>query len=159
MANHGWVETPKPLTVEGVTAVLNAINTRLVRGSIEIEYHDCHEATGSWGDHVWTLKLAELMDRVCWFDAGQRTFTMRHGGGGRIAWWLDSAILNEIALVFEGKIMDDGHDMVSDPVAGKFDTFMGYMGLVLERHSVVKRAVLMGIEKLATPPEFRYIFD
>lgn len=62
-------------------------------------------------------------------DSG-RKLTMRHGGGSDFAWWLDAAILNEVSVVYDGIISDEG---ISDKWKGepeKYDDWPTYRNLL-----------------------------
>ena len=125
MANHAQVTTKKKMTPEAVTALLERLNKDRFKSILKIEYSDCRNELQAWGSHVWMLTTPHHPDggdygsRVCWLNTSRR-FEIRHGGGAEFIWWIDNAITNEVALVFDGYIVDDGtgpdYKEVGDPM-------------------------------------------
>ena len=52
---------------------------------------------------------------------------MRHGGGGYFIWWIDCVIQNEIGVVFNGTLWDDGGSDRWKGVPGKYSTWRDFM--------------------------------
>lgn len=163
MANHAKVLTKKKMTPEKITEILNGLNLFLFKDLLKIEYTDCTDKPGSWGKHVWyiTVKGGEheyqgqtyhrYGERECWLNSS-RSFEMRHGGGGEFIWWVDGAILNEIALKFDGRHYDDG--VGNMPVAeGLYASFKDYL-LRANRNKIdfIKSRFVQEM----IPPEFKW---
>lgn len=119
MANHGYVITKKPMTPEKVTEVLEALNKRVFKGMMKIEYSNCVNDDSAWGDHVWLITQGKYVRRVCWLNS-KKSFELRHGGDD-FEWWWDTAVTNEIACVFNGTVGDDGCEGKAPGVPGKYD--------------------------------------
>ena len=79
---------------------------------------------------------------------------MRHGGGGKFAWWVDTAILNEIAVRYKGKIADDGVGEKWDGVPNKYNDLYTYLDLSFQHCKPDIREHLMQWEMEMIPPEF-----
>lgn len=74
----------------------------------------------------------EYAGRIMWLN-NKNSFEMRHGGGTDFAWWIDSAILNEVACVFDGRRTDDGASGNIPRKIGKFKDFWEYKKRMLTR--------------------------
>lgn len=159
MANHGWVKTRRQIKPEQITAILNDLNESLFKGNLQIEYHISTPENPSWGPHTWLLTYLsegqEWMTRVCWLET-KHHFEMRHGGGSRFAWWIDTAILNEVAVRFNGTIGDDGHGDQWKGVANKFNSFSEYMELSWDHVKDAKlKKEIIKLECEFVPKEFQ----
>jgi hypothetical protein len=138
MANHAHVITKKKMTPEKITLLIDRLNGTMFRGLLKTVYTDCTGQTGCWGKHVWqiTVKGGEFEregnvyhrygSRVCWLNSS-RHFEIRHGGGGSWIWWIDSAICNEIALEFDGYVMDDSDGEKEPGVKDEYADFDAYL--------------------------------
>ena len=158
MANHGWVKTRKPMKPEQITAMVEELNQSLFKGNLQVEYHNCVGDKSAWGPHTWLLKYMsggqEWASRVFWLNTS-RHFEMRHGGGGHFAWWIDSAIQNEVAIRFNGTLHDDGHGDTWKGEPGKYNKLTDYLKLVLSRHTKPDlKKQLLKWEYEMIPPEF-----
>lgn len=131
MANHAYVYTQKPLTKEGVRAVLDRMNQEYFFGLMQIE-------EGEWADSnepLWTLTFEGAGDqdynyRNVWI-ANEYKFEVRHGGGPVFLWWVDSLVQDEIAREFDGMVYDDGTGWSED---GKtWDTPFTFKGHLWKR--------------------------
>ena len=158
MANHGYVKTKKPVLVASISQLLLDLNIKLFRGVLEIAYSEV-DATGGPNDkHTWLLlyrtRNIDWVRRVCWLQSPTQ-FEMRHGGGSKLAWWMDTAILNEVAVQFNGTIGDDGIEDKWQGVPGKYNEFSDYLDLGM---SHVKdrgvRAEILRMEMLMIPEEW-----
>ena len=115
MANHGYVTTRNIIKPEAMTDLLNKLNQERFHGILKIEYFFAARHQNS--HHSWEIKCELQVPncegatyeerRVCWLNTPHK-FEMRHGGGGDFIWWIDCVITNELALVFNGTISDDG---------------------------------------------------
>lgn len=159
MANHGWVKTRKKMKPEQISAMLNELNESLFKGNLEIDYHLSTLTEPGWGEHTWELTYKsenkEWMHRVCWLETS-RHFEMRHGGGSYFAWWIDTLILNEVAVRFNGTIYDDGGGEKTKGVPNKFNCLKEFMNSMLPyvKDENVKKQ-LMKFEYELVPPEFK----
>jgi hypothetical protein len=159
MANHARVKTKLEMSPEAVTELLNRLNTQRFKGLLKIEYCDCRGEVGAWGDHVWLLHVrprepaqgVNYGDRVCWLNS-PKSFEIRHGGGGQFLWWVDFAITNEVALVFEGKRSDDSDGVKERGEFGKYDSFTDY---IVRNYTRKMSPEYWDFEKAVTPREFR----
>lgn len=161
MANHGFCKTRKVMKPEDITVMFADMNARLFKGNLQVEYHIGDEH--SWGPHVWVLEYISPEDqqkyasRVCWLNT-RRSFEIRHGGGGDFDWWLDSAVLNEVAVRYNGTISDEG---ISDKWNGepnKYDTFKSYVYRRYEHvtEANLKAYLIQDSVKWFAPPEFKW---
>ena len=156
MANHGWVDTVREMTPAGLMEIFNELNQRLFKGNLTIEYTEKED--DAWGDHVWLLKYHSggtlWATRVCWLDENTpKHFEMVHSGGSQFAFWLDAAILNEVAVKFGGLIGDDGGEENWEGVPGKYDDYPAYLRRCWGHNQHVE--ALVANELFFGPPEFK----
>jgi hypothetical protein len=159
MANHGWTKTRKQMKPEQITAMLDELNASLFKGNLQIEYHMSTPENPGWGPHTWVLRYhsegQEWASRVCWLNTGKH-FEMRHGGGSQLAWWIDTAILNEVAVRFDGTIGDDGVSQKWKGEPGKFNSFNDYLDQMWKHVKSPKvKAQLRNLENQFIPKEFQ----
>lgn len=158
MANHGYVNTKLKLTPEAVSEVIEELNQRLFKGNLKVEYIISTKDDPSWGKYTWMLSYESerqvWAERICWFDRSNR-FEMRHGGGSNFAWWVDSAILNEIAVKFNGKVRDDGHEGVIHSEAGKYDNAHLFLEQWVECFPEDKQEEYLNLVYQFVPKEFQ----
>lgn len=148
MANHARVKTKKKMTAENVTAVLNSLNERIFKGKFSVEY-SCED-----GDHIWSITYENYVHRICWLNTS-RHFEIRHGCRGQFDWWADFAITNEIAVIFNGTITDDGGGKI-ESYPSRFDSFQDYLtGLYSNSRPEVKD-YLFQLEMEMVPEEFKH---
>lgn len=110
------------MTAESVTAVLNSVNERIFNNALTFNYYA--NEPDSYSDNVWTVEI-ENLSLIMWLK-NEKHFEIRHRAED-LFWWIDHSIVNEIAIVFEGKIYDDGVDGFFLPVANKFDSVDSYL--------------------------------
>lgn len=104
MANYGYVCSPKRMHAERIHEIIVGLNESHFKNTLTIDRTTPLE----W--HITcTINDVLYAYRSCWLGSIKR-FTMRHGGGGHFAWWVDAVILNAVALEYSGTIRDDGHD-------------------------------------------------
>jgi len=131
MANHGSVKTKKSMTHIAISKMLDGMNKDYFHSNLVISY-----TKGGWGSHTWDISYVsdnkEYAGRVMWLN-NKNSFEMRHGGGPDFAWWIDSAILNEVACVFDGRRADDGVSGYIPRKIGKFKDFWEYKKRMLTR--------------------------
>ncbi len=157
MANYGYVKTTETLTPIKITAALKRLNKRF-KGNLRWKYEHADEPH-AWGEHVWMLEYRSPVDdrvyaeRVCWLD-NERRFVMQHGGGSDFAWWIDSAILNEIALNHRGVIGDDGCAGWERGDASAYHSLFDYCRR-LWRGDVHRLYEYLAMITTDFPPEFR----
>ena len=130
MANHAYVKTRKKMTPEAVTELLDRLNQTIFKGCLQVKYSKAKPGDNSWGPHVWVLtavddKGEEVGSRVCWLNT-ERSFEIRHGGGGNFIWWIDCAVCNEVAITFNGTWKDDGSEMKEKGTPGKYSRFRAF---------------------------------
>ena len=131
MANHGWVKTKKNISPQVISDILSDLNNRLFKGNLVVEYFKSTKDDCNYGDeHTWVVKYVsdstEWISRACWL-VGKRKFELRHGGGSKLAWWIDTAILNEVAVKYGALVCDDGVEDKVKGVPNKYDTFKSYL--------------------------------
>lgn len=158
MANHGWVKSKKVIPPELISAILDDMNKNLFKGNLKIEYLISTPESPNYGEHTWVLRYVsdgqEWASRVCWLETPKK-FEMRHGGGTKFAWWIDTAILNEVAVKTNGIIGDDGIEEKIKGEPNKYDAFKNYLYLdssQINNPKVV--SFLLNFEKSHTPKEF-----
>lgn len=158
MANHGYVKTRKVMSAVEVTQLLDALNTSLFRGVLDITHSESDGTDGAYGPHTWlliyTARNIDWVRRVCWLESPTH-FEMRHGGGSKLAWWMDTAILNEVAVRFDGVITDDGGEDKRQGVPDKYNRFSDYMALTVQHvRDPALRAEILRMEMLMIPEEW-----
>lgn len=131
MANNGWVVSRyKKIKPEKISSILDDLNARLFKHNLLIDIHEGTFESPGWGLWSWMLRYVsgdqEYASRVCWLET-TRKFVMRHGGGSDFAWWIDHAILNEVAWQFQSVIQDDADDIKSAPIANQYDNLQKYL--------------------------------
>lgn len=114
MANHGWVKTRKVMKPEQISEIIEKLNKDKFKNLLTVDLHKSTPQEPGWGEFTWLIDFYKE-SRVCWLN-NSRHFEMRHGGGSSLIWWVDSCILNEVALVFNGTIGDEG---ISDKWKGR----------------------------------------
>jgi hypothetical protein len=163
MSNHGYVTSRKHLSPERVRKVFGVLNERIFRNRLRVDYNYSPEPdTSAWGQHVWELTIPRspgeppYAQRICWL-ASRRKFEIRHGGTD-FAWWLGSAVINEIALAFDGTISDDGVTERWKGEPNKYDKFTEYADAMIARSLVhaneAEREFLRSLRHHDAPPEF-----
>lgn len=158
MSNHGWVKTRKIMDADRITNIFEELNQTLFKGNLKIEYKNSNDPE-AWGEHCWYLVYKsnnqEWAERVCWLNT-PTYFEMRHGGGSRFAWWIDTAIINEIAVRHNGKIGDDAGSDRWKGEPGKYSKFSEYLDLVTEHYTKVGyKEQMLEMEMPFIPPEFQ----
>jgi len=166
MSNHGFVKTKKFMSAERISQMLDELNESHFKGILGYDYHESTADEPGWGPHTWLLKYVGSdwewyrhndSLRVCWLNT-RRSFEMRHGGGGgHFVWWIDSVVLNEVAVRFNGIISDEG---ISDKWPGDADyarTYQDYEDRVFKRHKdeQLKLALRQQEQKFFVPPDFQ----
>lgn len=158
MANHGYVKTRKAMPAAEISQLIADLNTSLFRGVLNIDYSASDGTDGAYGPHTWVLayraRNIDWVRRVCWLESPTH-FEMRHGGGSRLAWWMDTAILNEVAVRFDGDITDDGNEGKWQGVPDKYNKFSDYMDLTVQHvKDSALRAEILRMEMLMIPEEW-----
>ena len=164
MANYGYVKSRKTIKPEQVSAMLESINQSKFKGNLTVEYHKATPENSGWGEHTWVVKYSSNEDkqeyarRVCWLET-KRSFGISHGGGGGdFAWWLDFTISNEVALLCDGNITDDG-DGGYNKTKGKPDYYPTFIDFIKMMKGHVKdpniQLWLLQEEMKDGPPEHR----
>lgn len=160
MANSGWVKTRKKMNSQQISAIIDEMNASLFKGNLLIKYQQSTKENPSYGPHTWLLSYRSegqvWANRVCWLET-DRQFIMSHGGGGgNFAWWIDGAILNEIAIKFNGTIGDEGISEKWKGVPNRFDDFQNFLKNIMFGHaSSDLKLKLIEWEQEIIPPEFR----
>ena len=159
MANHGWVYTYRWLTPERINEVIFDLNQRLFSGNLKYTWVD-----RGWNQRpTWELEYISPIDekvyykRTCWLQS-MRHFELRHGPGSNFTWWIDSVILNEIAVRFSGMIHDDGVELETwMGQANKHDDLFEYIAMHYRRPngSLFGWKWLIKLEIKTVPPELR----
>lgn len=150
MANHGYVKTRRKIRPEIITDLLKKMNDSFFKGNLEIKI----EFETSW--HLYYISNNRTWAyRYCWLEKPNR-FEMRHGGGGYFAWWIDTAILNEVAILVNGTIHDDSDSIKSSGVSEKYSTLDKYLTCIYSNRNIRDDLFkeLINIELELTPPEF-----
>lgn len=158
MANHGYVTFKKPVLAASISQLLWDLNIKLFRDVLEITYSEATAGDVAYGPHTWLLvyrtRNIDWVRRVCWLESSTQ-FTMRHGGGSRLAWWMDTAILNEVAVQFNGTISDDGIDDKWAGEPGKYNEFSDYVNLTMQHcKDPALRAEILKLEMEMVPAEW-----
>lgn len=165
MANHGWVTVPKKLKQPEVDKAIRDLNQRVFKGVLTIEYFDEGDDPLAYGPHVWHASYVtgttpkthvDWLHKTCWINKGCRKFEARHGGGGDFSWWWDWAVLNEIAVLFDGMIGDDGVEETWPGEPNKYDTAQGLLDdKVKDMGNFMRKALVRQCFKMDMPPIFR----
>lgn len=102
MANHGFVKTKRFMNFDRVQNLLEDLNLRLFNNKLQIESFFQKEKPNIG----WNVKYEDYGSLSFWLNSF-RFFEIRHSSNG-FMWWIDSVILNEIAVCFNGIISDEG---------------------------------------------------
>lgn len=142
------------MTPAKVEAVLQQLNARIFKGNLQYRA----EPWPLRAARTWVLEYVSggrsWMRRCCWL-ASRRTFQMRHGGGGDFAWWVDCAVVNEIAVHFSGTLVDDGCAGALRVAPNRFDDLHVFLA-DMTKHIPPGAAqqYLDDMRRMLVPPEF-----
>lgn len=132
MTNH-FVKTKVSLNKQALDNCFAEFNERCCDSNLTYSYHYLTNDKNKpgLGSHNWTLSYIEnnrrFLNRSCWFDGTKpRLFTISDKGGGWFAWWINAAILNEIAVRFDGIIYNNNDNSRKRGVEGRLDSFANY---------------------------------
>jgi hypothetical protein len=154
MSNHGFVKTQEPMPPEKISLLLDELNDSHFKGILSYEYSEHPNDTSTWGPHIWMIKCGVGLI-VTWLN-DQRSWEVRHGGGSSFARWMESVIINEIAIRFDGTISDEGVEEEWKGEPGKYKTFEEFYEMVLQyvKEPDVKRALWQQEQKYFVPEVF-----
>ena len=136
MSNHGYVKNRKPkpeFTKDSVQKVLEEIIKSKLNDSFKLEYFNGRGDKSMWGKDVWAISwingygTEEVIE--CWLKSN-RTFEMHHGHGSHFAWWIDTTILNEIAVAHDAIISDDGCEEKEKGIHNKYPKYVDYIKMM-----------------------------
>lgn len=125
MANHGYITTKKHLTTELLTAALNKISRERFGGKIRVE-GPFPDAEDNWGHGTHLVHVAEGVSYPVWLSS-HRKIEICHGPGTIVYWWVETVIINDLAVAFNGDISDDGVGRMGKGEPGKYPTFTSYL--------------------------------
>lgn len=158
MANHGWVKTRKVVTDEKINEMFADLNTRVFNGKLRIESYIGQAYCSDRDVTCWTVSYYShgkcYASRTCHLESS-RHFEVRHSSGATFAWWLDVVCLNEVAVLFNGTIYDDGVDDKIKGVPNKYDDFADFVKLMFKHHKPALKRVLLKFERTRFPTEYR----
>lgn len=164
MANHCKVEAKKRMTSKNVTEVLKSLNEKYFLNNLNILYFDERGNKSAYGPHVWMIKYISSIDhqdydgRIMWLN-NSKSFEIRHGGGSNFIWWIDNVITNEIAIKFDGLIIDDGDGIPKKGDIDKYSTFEKYInfaGIIEKAKNDLGYRHCLQVQVEFAPPEFRF---
>jgi hypothetical protein len=125
VANHCSVKTKKPMRRPTLDAFFTALSRDVFHGLL----------TWTVKDTSWMLTVAEgeeRFNRACWLETS-RHFEISHGGGGGdFAFWIDIVVANDLALAFNGTIVDDGDGVRRRGRPGIYRTFEAYCTMLID---------------------------
>lgn len=149
MSNHGFVKTKKFMTVEKLDAMFEELDKRVFKGHLKWEINDgvTYKLTYQSNGGVWAT-------RYFWLET-RRTLETAHRSDSSISWWICSAVQNEVALLFEGTISDEGVWERWRGAVGKYDTFEKYKDLRYNHLSKSARAQIESLLNMELPAELR----
>ena len=151
MANHGFVKSKKTISPEQIDEMLERINHSHFKGNLVVTNSD----NESWNVE-YISNGQKYASRYFWLKT-KRTVEISHGGGGGdFAWWLDNTIINELALMCDGTISDDG---ISDKWKGEQNyhpTYISFLKMMKEHVEKPELKLwLLQEEMKYCPPEHR----
>lgn len=162
MANHGFVSTKQKLTKEKLKAALDDINQRRFGGKLKITGGD----DPGWNGNGTTFEVEFYSDkegkhtysvhRLFWLASAHK-IEHRHGPGSDFAWWIESTIANELALVFNGTISDEGVSEKWKGRRGWCPTFRSYQDMHVEHGRNAAHRVMLRVLKLMQIKEARRV--
>lgn len=138
-----------------VGEVIEKLNVRVFGGRLQIRYFSGSK-TG-YGPHVWVITYgpdSEELNRICWLNK-DGSFELRHGCNGSLEWWWDAALLNEIAVEFDGYITDDGVEAWWPGQVGRYDTLDLYLDESTQGLGKLAATGIQMLRRLEVPKEFR----
>lgn len=121
MANVGWVKTRKKIRPEQVNHILSRLNCVLFNQLVTPFYEEKFQS--------WNLVIATadgMCDVLSCHLETSRHFRMKHTNGSIFTQWVDTVILNEIAVAFSGSIGDDNDKKKCFGERSKYDHFPKY---------------------------------
>jgi hypothetical protein len=158
MANHAYVKTKKKMTPDLVSQVIENLNQRVFKGLITTT-HTKNEKN-LWRSSFYENEI-HWLSRVCWLNS-PKSFELRHGGTD-FEWWWDTVLANEIAVVFDGTIIDDGDGEKWAGVANKYDDPKNYLELIISPEGTLipvekdlKRRMLFQYRLEMFPAQFHF---
>ena len=158
MANHAKVTTKKRMSPTAVTCVLRSLSERVFQGLISVSYTKTPGGKHHYGEHLWSLNFVGnggdvwMPERYCWLNS-TRQLEIRHSAGD-FSWWLDCVVENEIAVVFDGMISDDGVSERWPGEPNKYDDLHAYLARTT-RKCLIPKALLIRLKLDGYPSEFR----
>lgn len=158
MANHAYVKTKKKMLPEAITALINRLNDTVFKKVLKIECENYRGDSHAWGKYVWNVSYdidgKEADGRIFWLN-NSKSFEIRHGGGWDFIWWIDHVITNEVALIFDGIISDDGgsDDWKGEP--NKYSSFEEYWKNIWGHRSDEAGKLMIKESLFYVPPEFQ----
>ena len=151
MANHGWITSKKKMNKEVISQLINDLNNRLFKNNLSIELQN----------DLWLVSYFSeespytFATRNCWLEKPTK-FVMEHSGGSVFAWWIDSVILNEVAVKFNGTICEDGTDSKTQGTPNKFDSFEDFFNSFYSHMRPEFRMYQMQTEQHCIPKYFHF---
>lgn len=154
MSNHCEVRTRKHLSEDKVSAVLNRLNDSILKGKLELEVSHSNNLP------FWNLSYRSEGKRWAFLSfwlKSKNCFEIRNStnGYGNFCWWINSLIINEIAVEFNGIIYDEGLGGESvKPVPGKYNDLYDFLENIMWGH-VNEDIKAYFLQEERIPPELK----
>lgn len=120
MANYGYVTTRKTLNINTLFEAVSKIIYDRFRDSIKVSL--CNKTI--------SVDIYREIDRTLRLESKHK-IAIRHNGGDDFVWWVDCVVTNDLALMFNGKISDDG---IGDKWVGEADYCPRFVDFVKRFH-------------------------
>ena len=157
MSNHGYVKTKEFMSAKKILTLLHNLNQKHFKGNLQIEMFEPPKINQlAWWELIYTGDDGKQYGyRQCWLNT-QKSFEIRHGGGGDFVWWIDCVISNEVAAQFNGIITDDGcEDKIKGELPYKYASLNEFVNMMWNHVPKWYRSLFMRIMRKNFPPEFR----
>mgnify|MGYP003335243313 CR=1 FL=1 len=147
MANHGFVKTKKFMNFDRIQNLLEDLNLRLFKNKLQIK-------SSLKPKVIWNVKYEgyDYGSLNFWLNSS-RFFEIRHNSNG-FMWWIDSVILNEIAVCFSGIISDEGVSEKWHGTKNKYNDFWKFQEKIMFNGFPKKEKKLL-LSLIKVPIEFR----
>lgn len=129
MSNHAFLSVRGRLrSTDKIEADLREIVERRFKGFVKVVTHKDREGAS------WEVCVPELALQCSWYiwRETQRKLETRHSMGA-LNWWTQTVVTEELAVLYDGTLSDEGIPDRWKGDASKYPTLKSYMGMVLFR--------------------------
>ena len=155
MANHGYVLSRKTFKFEEVNSIIEkACNGKFLK---VVEFESWRKGgPENWDKEGWELRCdisGEMFNLPIWIH-NKNTLEYRQCYAGLFSQWVQSYIINELALNYKGWIKSEGMEGSWLPVKGKYDNFRKFTIEYLTGNSRAFKLIRL-LYRLTIPKELK----